>query len=157
MCTLISSRRPLPIANPISLTLNLQTLESDHFVCVRQKLSDEDKPQVIIVDLKNNNEVIKRPISADSAIMHWSRQIIALKAQLRTVQIFDLAGRAKLKSATMNEDIVFWKWFSETSLGLVTETSIYHWNVFDPTQNAPVKMFERNQNLAVSHCYHPIK
>lgn len=82
--------------------------------------------------------------------MHWTRQVIALKAQARTVQIFDLAGKAKLKSAVMNEDVVFWKWFSETSLGLVTETSVYHWNVFDATQNAPVKMFDRNSNLAVS-------
>ena len=126
-----------------------QTLESDNFVCVRQKLNEEEKPQVIIVKLKQNNEVTKRPINADSAIMHWSREIIALKAQSRTVQIFDLAGKAKLKSAVMNEDVVFWKWFSENSLGLVTETSVYHWNVFDSTQNAPVKMFDRNQNLQV--------
>lgn len=81
--------------------------------------------------------------------MHWSKQVIALKAQSRTVQIFDLAAKAKLKSAVMNEDVVFWKWFSETSLGLVTDSSVYHWNVFDPTQNSPVKMFDRNQNLAV--------
>ena len=127
----------------------LQTLESDQFVCVRQKLNEEDKPQVIIVDLKKNNEVIQRPINADSAIMHWSKQVIALKAQSRTVQIFDLAAKAKLKSAVMNEDVVFWKWFSESSLGLVTDSSVYHWNVFDPTQNSPVKMFDRNQNLGV--------
>ena|SRR5256885_16549222 len=133
------------------LTFCLQTLESDHFVCVRQKLNEEDKPQVIIVNLKNNNEVIQRPINADSAIMHWTRQVIALKAQSRTVQIFDLAVKAKLKSAIMNEDVVFWKWFSENSLGLVTDTSVYHWNVFDPTQSSPVKVFDRNQNLAV--CY----
>jgi len=127
----------------------VQTLESDHFVCARQKLNEEDKPQVIIVNLKNNNEVIKRPINADSAIMHWNKQVIALKAQSRTVQIFDLAAKSKLKAAMMNEDVVFWKWFSETSLGLVTDTSVYHWNVFDPSQASPVKMFDRNQNLQV--------
>jgi clathrin heavy chain len=99
--------------------------------------------------LKNNNEIIKRPINADSAIMHWTRQVIALRAQSRTLQVFDLAGKTKLKSHVMNEDVVFWKWFSEESLGLVTETSVYHWNVYDATQNAPVKMFDRNQNLAV--------
>lgn len=80
--------------------------------------------------------------------MHWTREILALKAQGRTIQIFDLPGKQKLKSTVMNEDVVFWKWFSETSLGLVTETSVYHWNVFEPTQDAPVKMFERHQNLA---------
>ncbi len=125
-----------------------KTLESDHFVCVRQKLGDQDKPQVIIVNLKKNNEVIKRAISADSAIMHFSREILALKAQGKTIQVFDLGAKAKLKSTIMNEDVVFWKWFNERSLGMVTETSVYHWDVFDPTQTAPVKMFERNANLS---------
>jgi len=49
----------------------------------------------------------------------------------------------------MNEDVVFWKWFSETTLGLVTETTVYHWDVFDPNQAAPVEVFKRNQNLQV--------
>jgi len=80
--------------------------------------------------------------------MHWNREILALKAGGRTIQIFDLAAKAKLKATVMNEDVVFWKWFSEHSLGLVTDTSVYHWNVFDPTQNSPVKLFERNPNLA---------
>lgn len=105
---------------------------------------------MVIIDLKNNNEVIKRPIKADSAIMHWNRQVIALKAQSRTLQIFDLAQKAKLKSNTMNEDVAFWKWYSTESLGLVTDSAVYHWNVFDQSQVAPVKAFDRNQNLAVS-------
>lgn len=126
-----------------------QTLESDHYVCIRQKLDEEDKPQVIIIDLKNNNDVMRRPINADSAIMHWNKNIIALKAQGRTVQIFDLAAKAKLKSAIMNEDIVYWKWFSEKSLGLVTDSSVYHWDVYDATQQSPVKVFDRLPNLAV--------
>jgi clathrin heavy chain len=112
-------------------------------------LNEEDKPQVIIINLKNNNEVIKRPINADSAIMHWTKNIIALKAQGRTIQIFDLSAKQKLKSATMNEDVVYWKWFSETSLGMVTDTSVYHWDVFDPTQSQPQKVFDRLPNLSV--------
>ena len=105
---------------------------------------------MVIVNLKNQNEVIRRPINADSAIMHWSKLVIALKAQGKTIQIFDLGAKQKLKSANMNEDIVFWKWYSDTSIGLVTESSVYHWNVFDATQEAPVKVMERNANLAVS-------
>jgi len=79
--------------------------------------------------------------------MHWSREILALKAQGRTIQVFDLASKQKMKSTVMNEDVVFWKWYSEQSLGLITDTSVYHWNVFDPSQSAPVKMFDRNPNL----------
>lgn len=82
--------------------------------------------------------------------MHWTKNIIALKAQSRTLQIFDLGQKQKLKSATMNEDVVFWKWFSETSLGLVTDSAVYHWDVFDPNQASPVEVFKRNQNLTVS-------
>lgn len=116
---------------------------------MREKKDEAAQPEVVIVDLKQGNNVIRRPIKADSAIMHWTKQIIALKAQARTLQIFDLGAKAKLKSATMNEDVVFWKWFSETSLGLVTDTAVYHWDVFDQNQPSPVEVFKRNQNLAV--------
>jgi clathrin heavy chain len=126
-----------------------QTIESDSYICIREKKDDASSPEVIIVDLKNGNNVIRRPIKADSAIMHWSRQVIALKAQSRTLQIFDLEAKQKLKSSVMSEDVSFWKWISETSMGLVTDTSVYHWDVFDQNQAAPVKVFDRNQNLAV--------
>ncbi|KAB8301991.1 hypothetical protein EYC80_005444 [Monilinia laxa] len=131
-----------------SIGFNSCTLESDSYICVREKKNEASQPEVVIVDLKQNNAVTRRPIKADSAIMHWSKQVIALKAQSRTLQIFDLGAKAKLKSATMNEDVVFWKWFSETSLGLVTDTTVYHWDVFDPNQAAPVEVFKRNPNLS---------
>ncbi|KUJ22300.1 clathrin heavy chain, partial [Mollisia scopiformis] len=131
-----------------SIGFNSCTLESDSYICVREKKDEASQPEVVIVDLKNNNNVMRRPIKADSAIMHWTKQIIALKAQSRTLQIFDLGQKQKLKSATMNEDVAFWKWFSETSLGLVTESAVYHWDVFDPNQPSPVEIFKRNQNLS---------
>ncbi|KAG9230443.1 hypothetical protein BJ875DRAFT_520160 [Amylocarpus encephaloides] len=131
-----------------SIGFNSCTLESDSFICVREKKNETASPELIIVDLKQNNNVIRRPIKADSAIMHWTKQVIALKAQSRTLQIFDLEQKTKLKSATMNEDVVFWKWFSATSLGLVTDTAVYHWDVFDANQPSPVEIFKRNQNLA---------
>ncbi|KAB5551097.1 hypothetical protein GE09DRAFT_1124892 [Coniochaeta sp. 2T2.1] len=131
-----------------AISFNSCTLESDAFVCIREKKSDAAAPEVIIVDLKNGNNVIRRPIKADSAIMHWTRQVIALRAQSRTLQIFDLEQKQKLKSTTMSEDVVFWKWISEATIGMVTDTSVYHWDVFDPNQAAPVKVFDRNPNLS---------
>ncbi|KAI1134523.1 clathrin heavy chain [Hypoxylon sp. FL0543] len=150
---------PLPIKFQELLTLgnlgvdqsaigfNSCTLESDHFICIREKKNEAAQPEVIIIDLKQGNNVTRRPIKADSAIMHWTKQIIALRAQARTLQIFDLEKKAKLKSATMNEDVVFWKWVSESTLGLVTETSVFHWDIFDSSQAAPVEVFKRNANL----------
>lgn len=82
--------------------------------------------------------------------MHYNKLIIALKAQQRTLQIFDLGNKAKLKSAMMTEDVVFWKFIDESTLGLVTETSVYHWNIFDPNQASPVKVFDRHASLTVS-------
>ena len=81
--------------------------------------------------------------------MHWHKQVIALKAQQRTLQIFDLGQKLKLKSATMNEDVLFWKWIGVDTLGLVTETSVFHWNVYDVAQTSPLKIFDRNANLSV--------
>lgn len=120
---------------------------------MREKKNEAAQPEVVIIELKNGNNVTRRPIKADSAIMHWNRQVIALKAQSRTLQIFDLEQKKKLKSCTMNEDVQFWKWISENELGLVTTSSVYHWNVYDASQDAPVKMFERNANLNVSQTY----
>ena len=50
----------------------------------------------------------------------------------------------------MQEDVVFWKWFSSQSLGLVTSNGVYHWNVFDPSQTEPKKMFDRHADLGGS-------
>ncbi|KAK8088578.1 hypothetical protein PG997_003539 [Apiospora hydei] len=130
-----------------SISFNSCTLESDYFICIREKKSEAAQPEVVIVDLKQGNNVTRRPIKADSAIMHWTKQIIALRAQSRTLQIFDLEKKQKLKSATMNEDVVFWKWVSESTLGLVTDTAVFHWDVYDATQAAPVEVFKRNANM----------
>ena len=81
--------------------------------------------------------------------MHWYKQVIALKAQQRTLQIFDLGQKLKVNSNTMTEDVIYWKWFSPDSLGLVTDTSVFHWNVFEQPPTAPQKIFERNSNLSV--------
>ena len=81
--------------------------------------------------------------------MHWYKQVIALKAQQRTLQIFDLGQKIKVNSNTMLEDVIYWKWYSPDSLGLVTDHSVYHWNVFEQPTTTPQKMFDRNSNLSV--------
>ncbi len=106
---------------------------------------------MIIIDLKNNNNVIRRPIKADSAIMHWNKLVIALKAQQRTLQIFDLELKQKLKSAAMGEDVLYWKWISENTIGMVTHTAVFHWRIFDDSEVMPQKVFERHSSLEVSY------
>lgn len=51
-----------------------------------------------------------------------------LKAQ-KTLQIFNIEMKSKMKAHVMTEDVVFWKWISINTLALVTETTIYHWSM----------------------------
>lgn len=45
----------------------------------------------------------------------------------------------------MNEDVVFWKWITVNTIGMVTETAVYHWSMEGDSQ--PVKMFDRHASL----------
>lgn len=118
------------------------TMESDKWICVRETVNG--KPQVVILELSNVKNPKRWPITADSAIMHPKDQIIALKAD-KTLQIFNLVQKVKLKTTSMSDNVVFWKWVDETLLALVTETSVYHWSIGD--DSAPVKVFDRHSNL----------
>lgn len=46
----------------------------------------------------------------------------------------------------MSETIVFWNWISNSTLGIVTESSIYHWNI--TTSENPTKLTSRHASLA---------
>ena len=46
----------------------------------------------------------------------------------------------------MNEEIVFWKWISESSLALVTANAVFHWSL-EPN-STPQKMFDRHPTLS---------
>lgn len=65
----------------------------------------------------------------------------------RTLQIFNIETKQKVKSHANNEDVVFWKWVSETTIGMVTEASVYHWSIGDQT-SPPQKVFDRHPTLA---------
>lgn len=52
-------------------------MESDKFICVREKVGEQ--AQVVIIDMADPNTPIRRPISADSAIMNPASKVIALK------------------------------------------------------------------------------
>ncbi|KEI41487.1 uncharacterized protein L969DRAFT_58574 [Mixia osmundae IAM 14324] len=128
---------------PASIGFNTLTMESDKFICVRDESTGTK--QVVIVDLSDANNVMRRPISAESAIMHPDQKIIALRAQ-RQLQIFDIGQKAKVKAHLMTEETVFWKWLDHSTLGIVTDTAVYSWSISG--QDAPVKVFDRHASLA---------
>ncbi|XP_046387045.1 clathrin heavy chain isoform X1 [Ischnura elegans] len=136
--------------NPSSVSFNSLTMESDKFICVREKVGET--AQVVIIDLNDPTNPIRRPISADSAIMNPASKVIALKGNMvnstdaqKTLQIFNIEMKSKMKAHTMTEDVTFWKWISLNSVALVTETSVYHWSM--EGDSVPQKMFDRHSSL----------
>ncbi|CAF5077087.1 unnamed protein product, partial [Rotaria socialis] len=59
----------------------------------------------------------------------------------KILQIFNIELRSRMKAYAMAEDCIFWKWASVNTIGVVTETSVYHWTTEGDSQ--PVKMFDR--------------
>ena len=129
--------------NATNIGFNSLTMESDKFICVREKVAETS--QVVIIDMTDPTNPIRRPISADSAIMNPASKVIALKAQ-KTLQIFNIEMKSKMKAHTMADDVIFWKWISENMIALVTETSVYHWSMEGDSQ--PAKIFDRHSSLA---------
>ena len=116
--------------DPKCITFVNVTMESDKFVCVRETGANNS---VVIIDMEQPNAPLRRPITADSALMNPVSKIIALKAsaggQGDSLQIFNLETKSKVKSFQIAQSVPFWKWISPTKLGLVTATTVYHWDM----------------------------
>jgi clathrin heavy chain len=129
--------------NPAAISFASVTLESDKYVCIRETVND--KATVAIVDMAQPQNLNRRTITADAAIMNPSSNILALKSG-NQLQVFNMDTKAKLKATQMDDQIVFWRWLNDDVVALVTGTSVFHWSLSGPEQ--PVKMFERHANLA---------
>jgi clathrin heavy chain len=125
-----------------NIGFNSLTMESDKFICVREKVGETN--QVVIIDMADHTNPIRRPISADSAIMNPASKVIALKAA-KTLQIFNIEMKSKMKAHVMSDDVIFWKWISLNTIALVTETSVFHWSM--EGDSTPQKIFDRHSSL----------
>ena len=63
--------------NAANIGFSTLTMESDKFICVREKVGET--AQLVIIDLHDPTNPIRHPISADSAIMNPASKVIALK------------------------------------------------------------------------------
>ena len=63
------------------------------------------------------------------------------------MQIFNIETKQKVKSHVNAEDVIFWKWISDTTIGMVTDSAVYHWTMADAT-SPPQKIFDRHATLA---------
>ena len=125
-----------------NIGFNSLTMESDKFICVREKVGETN--QVVIIDMADHTNPIRWPISADLAIMNPASKVIALKAA-KTLQIFNIEMKSKMKAHVMTDDVIFWKWISLATIALVTETSVYHWSM--EGDSTPQKIFDRHSSL----------
>lgn len=106
-------------------------MESDKYICIRETGAQN---QVVIVDMATPLAPQRRQITADSALMCPDKKVIALKATTPgtagdALQVFNLDTKTKLKSHQMPESVEFWKWITPNMLGLVTASSVYHWDI----------------------------
>ena len=97
---------------------------------------------VTLCDLKNGGAITKRPIQAEAALMNPTVSILALRSG-NTLQIFNLELKSKMNSHTMSSPCIFWKWLSQSTIALVTQTSVYHWKAVD--SDSKVRGEERRQ------------
>ena len=92
-------------------------MESDAFVSVCDGSSGQ--PQVFIVDLKNGNQVMKRPMSAEAAIMNPVSKILALRAKILETGFMIAAsadiGRFMTWLPFLRSTIKTWGWPDEPS------------------------------------------
>ena len=65
--------------NAANIGFSTLTMESDKYICIREKVGET--AQVVIIDMNDTANPIRRPISADSAIMNPTSKVIALKGQ----------------------------------------------------------------------------
>lgn len=104
-----------------------------------------------MIDMSDPVVPVRWPVSAESTIMNPASKVIALKAG-KTLHVFNIEMKSKMKSHVMAEEMIFWKWVSVNTVALVTETTVYHWNMEGDPQ--PVKMFDRHPSLAGCQMIH---
>jgi len=87
-------------------------------------------------------------MKAEGILMHRSKNIIALRANQGTktvLQVYNLDTKAKLKHTEVNEQVRFWRWIGEDTLGIVGKSNVYHTDIND--SKAPEKVFEQEQKF----------
>ena len=62
------------------------TLESDKYIAVREMNQQRGAQDIVIINVANPQQSLRFPVSADSALMHPSKEILALKGILKRTE-----------------------------------------------------------------------
>ena len=131
--------------DPQFAKMSFSALSRDKYLCVRE-VTDADS-NVAIVDLQQGNSLTRHKMKADTAVMHPSRNIIALKGA-NQLQVFDLNQRSRLKSFALPEGqtVNYWRWIDDETLAFVAGGNVFHWSL-QPAQSAPVPIVQLHPAL----------
>jgi len=127
------------------------SFESDKYVSAKEVTGDGTS-NIIICEIEKNFNIYKKKINkAEAAMMHPKHNIIALRAKndknASIIQVFNLDTQEKLKDIVINYDVVYWRWLTETMIGIVTNTSVLALMIDNPETPAK-KIFDRSGALA---------
>lgn len=101
-------------------------MESDKFICIREKSGESQ--YVVVIDMSEPNNPTRRPITADSIIMNPVSKVMALKSG-NVLQIFNIELKTKMSMHKMTDAVIFWKWINVNTIALVTACAVYHWSI----------------------------
>ena len=104
--------------------------------------------KVLIIEVDNPSNIVTLPVPADTSVLvHPQQKILSMRGIFHIfthhtannkffpgvnnlLQLHNIDQRIKLKEYTMSEgNLVFWKWISVNTLAIVTEESVYHWQL----------------------------
>ncbi|KAH8611956.1 putative Clathrin heavy chain linker Clathrin H link Region in Clathrin and VPS [Trypanosoma vivax] len=130
---------------PGAISFKTLTLESDKYVCVRD-VQPDGQTSLVIVDLEGRESIRNNVRDADSAIMNPRSKILAIRSG-RNLQIYDMDAAKRLKAAAFDEDVVFWTWVDERTVGIVSNSAVHHWSLDGSTDAPPNRVFDRAPEL----------
>ena len=127
------------------------SLESDRFICIKEA-SPDGTILFNIVDIAQGYKVQKKPIKADSVMMHPSKSIISMRTggdqPSSGIQVVDLTKKEVLRELNIPEQVQLWRWVSDTVIGVVGTKSIYHVDITTRPSTAPATMvFKKSEDI----------
>eukprot|EP01022_Parablepharisma_sp_SALTPOND_P000326 TRINITY_DN1014_c0_g1_i1.p1 TRINITY_DN1014_c0_g1~~TRINITY_DN1014_c0_g1_i1.p1 ORF type:complete len:1806 (+),score=251.50 TRINITY_DN1014_c0_g1_i1:3065-8482(+) len=127
------------------------SLESDRFICIKEATPD-GTIMFNIVDINQGFKVQKKPIKADSVMMHPSKPIISMRTggdqPSSGIQVVDLTRKEVLRELNIPEQVQLWRWVSDTVIGVVGTKSIYHIDITTKPSTSPATMvFKKSEDI----------
>lgn len=90
-------------------------------------------------------------MKAEHILVHPNNLIIAARAKgtgSTFIQIFDMKNEKMVCKFEVKEEVEYWTWLNNTTLGVVGSNSVYH---MDPKTTKMSKIFDRSDKLSGCH------